>query len=110
MIKNHEHKDEKNERIPAGGFGVVSGDLRFRKKQTVRIAVGSASAGKRSSTYQLEIDGNSLVFYKGKKEVARVTIRAEEEQKKIEATSVSVEQNQLKAIELAGTKTRLIVE
>jgi hypothetical protein len=61
-------------------------------------------------TYQLEMDGNSLVFYQGKKEIGKVSVRSEEEQKKIEATSVTVAQEQLKSIELGGTKTKLIVE
>ena len=90
------------------GISAFGKNKRYELQLGQQVQVGGIQLG--PGTYQVEVDGNFLVFYKGKKEVAKVTIRAEEEQKKIEETSVSVEQKQLKAIELAGTKTRLIVE
>lgn len=64
----------------------------------------------KAGTYQVEVDGNSLVFYQGKKEIAKVPVRSEELQTKNEETSMNMSGGKLTAIQLAGTKTRLVVE
>jgi hypothetical protein len=86
----------------------------FAKNKRYEVQFGqnvqAAGTELKAGTYQVEMDGNSLTFYQGKKEVAKVPVRTEETQKKVEATTVTVSSNQLKTIELGGTKTRLILE
>ena|ERR1035437_4552024 len=93
---------------------LMLGTFAFAKNKQYELQLGQevqvSGVQLKPGTYQVEIDGNSLVFYKGKKEVAKVAVRTEEQSKKIESTSSTVEKGQLKAVELAGTKTRLIVE
>ena len=91
----------------AGGSAIAKNKrYELQLSQTVQASGVQLKPG----TYQLEMDGNSLVFYQGKKEVGKVAVRSEEQEKKIEATSVTVAQEQLKSIELGGTKTKLVVE
>lgn len=73
---------------------------------TVQAGENQLKAG----TYQIEVDGNSLVFYQGKKEIAKVAVRTEELQTKNEETSMNMSGGKLTAIQLGGTKTRLVLE
>ena len=64
----------------------------------------------KAGTYQVEVDGNSLVFYQGKKEVAKVAVRTEELQTKNEETSMNMSGDKLTAIQFGGTKTKVVLE
>jgi ribosomal protein L31 len=82
------------------------------KRYEVQIS-STVQAGEtqlKPGTYQLEVDGNSLVFYQGKKEIAKVAVRTEELQTKNEETSMNMSGGKLTAIQLGGTKTKLVLE
>ena len=64
----------------------------------------------KSGTYQVEEDQGSLVFYQGKKEIAKVPVRSEDIGNKNEVTSFTIANNKLMAVQLGGTKTKLVVE
>jgi hypothetical protein len=64
----------------------------------------------KAGVYQVEVEGNSLSFYQKKKEVAKVTVKSEDLQSKNEGTSVTTAEGKLVAIQLDGTKTKLVVE
>jgi ribosomal protein L31 len=82
------------------------------KRYEVQISstVQAGGTDLKAGTYQLEVDGNSLVFYQGKKEIAKVSVRTEELQTKNEETSMNMSGGKLTAIQLGGTKTRLVLE
>jgi len=82
------------------------------KRYDVELAQSVQAAGTqlKAGTYQVEVDGNSLVFYQKQKEVAKVPVRSEDLQTKNEATSVTLTGDKLIAIQLSGTKTKLVVE
>jgi hypothetical protein len=92
-------------------FLSVSG---FAKNKRYELQLGQAVMASgtqlKPGTYQVEMDGNSLVFFQGKKEVAKVAVKSEQSDKKVEATTVTVAQDELKSIELGGTKTKLTLE
>ena len=82
------------------------------KRYEVQISATVQAAGSslKAGTYQLEVDGNSMVFYQGKKEIAKVPVRSEDLPTKNEETSMNMSGGKLTAIQLGGTKTRLVVE
>jgi hypothetical protein len=82
------------------------------KRYEVQISntVEAGGTSLKAGTYQLEIDGNSLVFYQGKKEIAKVAVRTEELPTKNQETSMNMSGGKLTAIQLSGTKTRLVLE
>lgn len=81
-----------------------------RYEVQVSSTVEAGGTQLKAGTYQLEIDGNSLVFYQGKKEVAKVPVRTEELPTKNNETSMNMSGGKLTAIQLGGTKTRLVLE
>lgn len=82
------------------------------KRYEVQIssAVEAGGTQLKAGTYQLEVDGDSLVFYQGKKEVAKVAVRTEELPKKNEETSMNMSGGKITAIQLGGTKSRLVLQ
>ena len=82
------------------------------KRYELRLARPVQAAGTQLSAgaYEVEVEGNSLVFYQKQKEVAKVPVRSEELQKKNDGTSLTVTQDKLISIQLNGTKTKLTVE
>lgn len=82
------------------------------KRYEVQVSSSVEAGGTqlKAGTYQLEVDGNSLVFYQGKKEVAKAAVRTEELPKKNEETSMNMSGGKLTAIQLGGTKTKLVLE
>lgn len=81
-----------------------------RYEVQVSSAVEAGGTQLKAGTYQLEVDGTSLVFYQGKKEVAKVSVRTEELQTKNDETSMNMSGGKLTAIQLGGTKTKLVLE
>lgn len=63
-----------------------------------------------AGTYQVEMDGNSILFFKHRKQVAKVPVKTEQLQNKNGNTSVTTEGNKLIALQFAGTKTKLVVQ
>ena len=82
------------------------------KRYDLQLAqdVQAGSTQLKAGAYQVEVDGNSLVFYQRQKEVAKVTVKSEDLPKKNEATSVTIASGKLIAIQLSGTKSKLTVE
>ena len=72
--------------------------------------VQAGGAQLKPGAYQIEVEGNSLVFYQGQKEIAKAPVRSEEVTKKVDNTSVTLNQDKLVEVQLGGTKTKLIVE
>ena len=82
------------------------------KRYDVQLAqpVQAGNEQLKAGAYQVEMEDHFLVFYQGKKEVAKVPVRSEELQTKNDNTSITISQGKLIALQLSGTKTKLVVE
>lgn len=63
----------------------------------------------KAGTYKVALEESSLLFYQGKKEVAKVPVRVEQLEEKNDRTSVSTSSDKLTEVRLTGTKMKLMV-
>jgi hypothetical protein len=95
------------------GFTLFLGVSAMAKGKRYELPLGETIQANgvqvKSGTYDVELDGNTLVFYQGKKEVAKVDVRVEEQQTKNENTSVTVSGGKLVQVQLGGMKSKLVV-
>ena len=59
--------------------------------------------------YQLEAESGTATLYQGKKEVGKLSVRSEETGRKVEITTLDLSGDTITAIELGGTKTKLVI-
>ena len=59
--------------------------------------------------YQVAVEGDSLLFYQGNREVAKVPVKTELLPAKNQATSVSSVQDKITKIRLGGTTMKLVL-
>jgi len=81
------------------------------KKYEVELANAVEANGVqlKAGTYKVAVEDNSLIFYQGNKEVAKVPGHMEETEAKNQETSVTVSNNKLTEIRLSGTNMRFVV-
>jgi len=95
------------------GFTLLMGISAMAKNKRYELPLADAIQANgvqiKAGTYDVELDNNTLVFYKGKKEVGKVDVRVEESKTKNEHTSVTVSSGKLVNVRLSGMKSTLVV-
>lgn len=86
--------------------------LAARSKQTVKLfntsVVGGATL--KAGEYEVDVTGKDVVFFKGKKEMARAPFRPEAVDRKFSRNSLVYEGETVTEIRLEGSDQKLVLE
>jgi hypothetical protein len=85
--------------------------VQAKSRQTITVFNAGNLAGTelKPGEYAVDVADGQVIFFKGKKEVARAAVRTEQADKKFETSAIIYEGGKITEIHLAGSNQRLVV-